>query len=339
VAAALIWGFTNVPLKVPESTEIGATLFNGYCFIANGLAHGLFLCVLSAYHESFQWQWMAALAACNLMVVQIFARNAVLHLGLSAAAVWCSIGMGISFAWGTLAFGDHPRELWPTLGGLALLIIGVGMISAAWSIDLTDDDKSRCAGRSESAQEEIEQQKPLLKPKKAFTDSAMKGLLFAIGAGVADGSLVAFYQCLEGPKWSRDIMFSYFGSFGITMIVIGVAVVLASFATDPSAYTKTNAFSLRRVAPGMISGALWAGANSCSILASHFLGMAVSFPLTQTACVFGALAGIFLFNEFSNTGSRQIFAAGLSTMVIGAVLLCTYGQSEPGLVNMLKDVA
>jgi len=119
-----------------------------------------------------------------------------------------------------------------------------------------------------------------------------------MGAGIADGSLVACYQQLEKQGAAKDwadpslavLLGSYFGSFGLTIFGIGVLLVVVVRCTrllaGPAKSTSQPPSSVLSFVPGMVSGAMWAGANSCSVLASHFLGMALSFPITQTAVVY-----------------------------------------------------
>lgn len=248
------------------------------------------------------------------MIVQAFARNAVKLLGISAAALWCSVGMVTSFAWGTKVFGDAPHSVWLAMAGLAIMMLGVSLLSLGWIVDKTGEQRT-------SDDEVLLEQMPLL--ARAGGLSTLKGIAFAAGAGVADGSLVAYYQSLENEMWTPDVMFSYFGTFGITMLVCGGSLwagVALTAETKPS--TEAS-----EVVPGMISGAMWAMGNACSVLASHFLGMSLSFPLTQTACTIGAALGVGVFGEITSSRGKLFFAAGLAAVVCGVALLSIFGQS------------
>lgn len=329
-AAAVAFGFVEVPIKITEGIKAGPLVFNALGFIASGLAHGLFLLRLHSSNETFHWRWEGSVAAMDLMLVQICAREAILLLGIAVAPpLWCAIGMITSFAWGTLAFGDHPNDMPMSLVGLGLIVGGIGLVSRASSLEFEDDS-------------DADERQPILQslPTTSRTpNTLMKGLAFTLCAGMGDGSLVAFYQHLEAHSHTTSAIFCYFGSFAITILVIGLLILISFYAAHPDARLEVTQASasqnMRRMVPGMISGVMWAGGNSCSVLASHFLGMALSFPLTQTACVFSALVGMFVFGEISSVAARVVFGVGLAIVLVGAFLLSIFGRADASLAHIV----
>eukprot|EP00929_Paragymnodinium_shiwhaense_P024241 TRINITY_DN14979_c0_g1_i2.p1 TRINITY_DN14979_c0_g1~~TRINITY_DN14979_c0_g1_i2.p1 ORF type:complete len:438 (+),score=97.39 TRINITY_DN14979_c0_g1_i2:342-1655(+) len=397
-AAASIFGMTEMPVKIPESQDIGPALFNAYTFLGNGLCHTVFLVMLLLHGQYFQWQWQAVCAAFDIMLVQSFARSAIWLLGISVGPpMWCVVGMATSFIWGTAAFGDKPGS-WPlSLTGLALLMMGVVSVSIASVV--SQAEMAQAAGSPKSArspkikkiaktageaealtpvvgrpQEDInvqvdaEQQREgatddaaNLKPVAAAVDSLgldlsdddlrpapatassthlsnlLQGFGYAVAAGVADGSLVAFYQQMEESKLEKQKedadpvsdMFHYLATFGATMLTISSLQLIflhyRSGALQTIASMKAE-WKVAKMVPGLVSGGMWAAANSCSVLGSHFLGMSLSFPLTQTASVICALLGLFVFNELQGTKARIIFGAALVVIVVGASILAYFGE-------------
>lgn len=378
---------------MPESQDIGPTLFNAYGFVGNGLVHCCLTAVLllllleSSDLSGLRWQWQGTLAAFDIMIVQILARNAIWLLGIAVGPpCWCAIGMTTSFLWGTVAFGDRPRSIAASTLGLACLVLGVGLVSRASvlsqqgqtpapadateeqhshlaetvGVPCTEDDPGAVAGDAAADAEEEEPpcdekmdrclsldqgflEDPDAPPKVAAAHPLAAGLLcglaWAAGAGVADGSLTAFYQQLEGarddPHRTDDgatmAFASYFGSFGVSMLAIGLllsaTVILAQRRHEARAGGKTQSrCCIGSILPGMASGAMWAGANACSVLASHFLGMALSFPLTQTAVIFCGILGISVFDELRGARSRQVFCAALLFIGLGAGVLGGFGR-------------
>jgi len=164
-----------------------------------------------------------------------------------------------------------------------------------------------------------------------------RGLLYSIAAGVADGSLTSFFQQLEATRKLQDPVsgigaaadfVGYFVVFGGSMLAIGILVLAASLYCRSG--TPSPGFhrwcGVEHVIPGMASGALWAGANTCSVLASHFLGMSLAFPLSQTAIIVNGLLGMFVFEELVGCQPRCVFMLSLVVIVIGAGLLSFFGR-------------
>lgn len=387
--AALIFGFSEVPIKIPGSQDIGPTLFNAYGFFGNGLTHCALALALSCLdHGPLEWQWQGAVAAVDIMVVLLLARNAIWLLGIAAAPpLWCAIGMTTSFAWGTLAFGDRPGFLAPSLVGLFLLVAGVVLVSHASVLSqesrrsmqicaaavhdsdmveimgmpqLADDSQSADDGSAKGvgvASVGFTKESDELVEGRASKSGAVacdaatptaeavlaQGFMYAFGAGIADGSLTAFYQQLEsshkgsgnargeGDLEVTTAFASYFASFGTTMLALSFVVTVGAHVSkrcgrDGQSTGSAQECALTRLLPGMASGAMWAGANSCSVLASHFLGMALSFPLTQTAVFFCGLIGMLVFHELSGGRAKRTFGAALAVIIAGACLLSFFGR-------------
>jgi len=231
--------------------------------------------------------------------------------------------MTTSFAWGTLAFGDSPRNMGMSILGLVMLVAGVALVSRAGYLSCLHSQESSEACNAAAGCRGL--------------SSLLAGVLYALGAGVADGSLVAFYQHLERTGSFREhtslaaLLCSYFGSFGIVALLSGVIIAVWTHTVNSMNASGDGAAPKRRFNPtsfvsGAISGSMWAGANSCSVLASHFLGMALAFPITQTAVAFSGLLGVLVFGEIVGSRARTTFTFALVTILAGAVVLSQFGQ-------------
>ncbi|CAK0836488.1 unnamed protein product, partial [Prorocentrum cordatum] len=121
------------------------------------------------------------------------------------------------------------------------------------------------------------------------------------------------------PVAAVAVLADYFGSFGVSMLVAGLAACACARAAGRGAPSAG-------VLPAAASGAMWAGANSCSVLASHLLGMALSFPLTQTAVVVSGLLGVLVFHELAGRPARCALCLALAVIAAGACLLSAFGR-------------
>ena len=73
----------------------------------------------------------------------------------------------------------------------------------------------------------------------------------------------------------------------------------------------------------LLAGALWAVANTLTILAIRDVGLAVAFPLWNTNSLIGLLWGRLLFRELDGAGAKNIFKVvlGAIAIVVAAVML------------------
>jgi len=321
LVAAINFSFTEVPAKIPSSQRAGPVLFNGYGYIGCGLLNLIPIALLWLTGHQFEFQVTGFWAALDLMIVQYFARQAVWELGIGVApACWASTAAITSFAWGTLYFGDKPWNMGFACIGLAIIIAAACSISYAFSDSQKSDGALDLSSSSVSSLSRGDTQ--------SFPPP---GVMFAVIAGLCDGSMQAFFthfQASSAQGRSFAGMMQYMGSFGIGILGLNAVILGLYFTIGPGKDKKLADLKIQQCGvPAVISGLSWAQANSCGLLAAHYLGMALAFPLTQTALVFGGIWSLYVFNELKTPKSSKIFAAAVIWTVIGALFLSVFGQT------------
>jgi glucose uptake protein GlcU len=145
--------------------------------------------------------------------------------------------------------------------------------------------------------------------------------VYATITGFLDGSLAVPFKLANVS--AGGVALQYIPSFGLSALVVP-AVVFALYNVIRGRQIALVANECKVAAfPGVSSGILWASANYLSVIATHYLGIEVGFPLTQTCLVFTAAWGILYFKEINlrKTGKTVRFTSGIVTIVIGAYLL------------------
>jgi len=317
LAGALVFSFTEVPVKVPGSQQVGPILFNAYGFVGSTLVNGLAFPALWALGLPFEFQIHGCLAALDLMVVQYFARQAVWLLGIGAApACWSAVGMLTSFLWGTVVFGDTPWNLPMAAGGLVLLLSGVVFVSLA--VYLSHRSEERFVTTPD--------------PSAPTRGKVVLGLGLAVLTGLCDGSLVAFFVRFERQSDAgRTLhgMLQYFGSFALAIGALDLIVVLGYMTVGPGRKLSRADLQLWQCGvPGALSGVAWSLANSCGILGAHYMGMALAFPLTQTATILSGMWGLFIFRELKTRLAAGVFLFAMVMAAAGALLLALFGRAS-----------
>ena len=83
----------------------------------------------------------------------------------------------------------------------------------------------------------------------------------------------------------------------------------------------------RLVLPGMLSGFMWAIAQSCWFVANDALEVAVAFPIiTSGPGIVSAMWGVFVFGEIRGTYSLSFLSIAIVLAVVGCILI---GLSGP----------
>ncbi len=116
---------------------------------------------------------------------------------------------------------------------------------------------------------------------------------------------------------------NYLASFGLLAALASPVLLLLYIATlrrgTPPSWVE---FKLA-AEPGVASGMLWACANMLSVVGTHFLGMSISFPLTQTCVIFASAWGVVYFDE--NIPMKRRFAIGILAVLVGSYFLGMQG--------------
>ena len=150
------------------------------------------------------------------------------------------------------------------------------------------------------------------------TDKKLLGVLMAVAAGLLFGNTFTppNYLMLNhlGPANPMDYIFShYVGIFSAsTFWFIAYCVYMRGYPL----------INPRLTLPGMLSGALWAIAQSCWFIANEKLSVSVAFPIiTSGPGVVSALWGVFVFGEIR--GSRNFGALGVAILltITGCIMI------------------
>ena len=311
----------QVPTKIPGSQDAGPILFNAYGFAGSGLVNCVPILVLWALGHPFEFQAPGLFAALDIVVVQYFARQAVWRIGIGAGpACWASVAILTSFLWGTGVFGDRPWHLPMAFAGLVVLIVGVVLVS--YAVLLSKRGEPRPA---DGAPDAADSRPPAPDSRLLF------GFAMAVVTGLCDGSLVTFFmhfqrQSDEGRSFVG--MMQYLGSLGLGALGLDAAVLALFFLVGPGRRLSYADLRLEQCfVPGALSGASWALANSGGILAAHYMGMALAFPLTQTCLLLNGVWSLLVFRDFKTRTSAAVFCVALLLAFGGAVLLSLFGRA------------
>ena len=133
----------------------------------------------------------------------------------------------------------------------------------------------------------------------------IKGIVLAIIAGLIFGS----YLVLLKISALEPIKFLFSMSLGI---LIGGFIIY---------FIKRPKIKKKVIIPGLFSGVIWNIANFASLFVVLNLGIAIGFPLTQTALFISILWGVIYFKEIKEKEkiNRLIFSAII--LFMGAILM------------------
>lgn len=169
-------------------------------------------------------------------------------------------------------------------------------------------------------------------PQSPQTSLAV-GLCCCCIVGLLDGALMAPFKLtlsMPGREGGKKVhaTLCYLASFGLSAGVVSPVLYLGYCCAKRAAEFNSAASLLPPRAhveaawlPGLCSGVLWAAANLLSVFGTALLGMAISFPLTQTCALFAAAWGVCYFKE--PVARKGRFALGLVCVVLGAWCLAS----------------
>lgn len=233
---------------------------------------------------------------------------------------------------GDLKKGDH-----------AAMFSGSRMVKSNSHQSLTNlaDDLHRRSRLSEDIQDNVrqmveEQQK--LDYEDSFVDrlpAAQKRILGVILAAVSGlfygstfdppqwvidnkGAVGPAPACLPGSASAdvKDYIFPHFTGIWITSTIY-FAIYAAASKNNP--YVNPQV-----ILPGLVSGVMWAIAQSCWFLANAALGFAVSFPMITSGPGFvAAIWGVFAFTEISGRRNFIVLGCAFCTTVAAGLLIAS----------------
>lgn len=153
--------------------------------------------------------------------------------------------------------------------------------------------------------------------------SWLAGFLVALVAGILFGSnfdpptVLMEHGKAGSAAHSTNPMDYVFAHFSGILVTAGVALVVYLAVMRQRAYVK-----LEVILPGMLSGSIWAIAQTAWFKANDALSLVIAFPIITTLpAVVGMVWGIVLFGEFSTRRSRMFAAAALCTQIPGVLLI------------------
>ena len=82
---------------------------------------------------------------------------------------------------------------------------------------------------------------------------------------------------------------------------------------------KINA---RLTLPGLLSGAMWAVAQTCWFIANDALSVSVAFPIiTSGPGIISALWGVFVFKEITGVRNYIVLCIAIALALTGCILI------------------
>ena len=131
--------------------------------------------------------------------------------------------------------------------------------------------------------------------------------------GVFGGSILAPMQQVP----SSDSGLRFVPSFGLGTLLISPLVTVPYMLFSKQ---RGNGAVRSALLPGLAAGAMWNGANVCSIYAIGYIGFSVAGPMMQCAIIVAATWGVLVFKEMKG---RQVIVMTCTAAIvlIGAVLL------------------
>lgn len=302
--------------------------------------------------------------ALDISAIQFAAFRAVDLLGVAVApALRCGIGMTTSFCWGLVAFEEPVQSVTGAAVALVALAAGVAvcassrtelpqkaaaLIQRCWQPEHTKArsqataDIEQCANGGDGKEERGRDPREASKSSPVVTAAlippeVVAGISLTVLIGIMDGSLMVPYKMhllqFGGDAAGgspEDLSFEYLQVFGISLLLLSPLLLLfqgALWQRQQKPFAVFRASARTCALPGLTVGYFWAAGNACSVHATAYLGIALGFPLTQTCIVVNALWGLILFNEMPNCPRRLACAAGICTILTGAVLLAFYGST------------
>jgi glucose uptake protein len=282
--SALFWGSYIVPLKKhPQCNPLFFQWMNTFGIALSTLV----LCLITGYTTISPW---GILTGFFWIAGSSFSLIAVQKDGLSSAGPrWMGTTILISFLWGWLGFHEslnHPALAFIGIGALLFAILRISHLSSSAS------NASNASNNSDNSN-----------PSNPSTPA--KPSLFPYITGLFFGSY------LVPLKLSGLQPLEFLPAVAVGILAGGTLVTLVF---KPAVYKPIIGW-------GVFSGILWNIANVASFFAIKRLGLAVGYPLTQSALFISVLWGVLVFNEMPGTQKRiQLFFAAL-ILFGGAILL------------------
>jgi len=235
---------------------------------------------------------------------------------------WASGAFGLvanPFGHGDL---DDPGTNAPMMiTGVVLAVVSLGMYTQIKAGDPVRPAVNSSEGEIHVMDEVLLDHQPT---KAKSGASRIAGITMAVLAGILFGNTFSPPNWVKnynhGPSGDLDYVFSHFtGIFATSTIWFIVYCIIMR---------GSPMINHRLTLPAMLSGAMWAVAQTMWFLANTALSVSVSFPLiTSGPGIVSAMWGVFVFGEITGTRNYIVLCLAIVTAVVGCVLI---GASKGG---------
>jgi len=271
---------------------------------------------------------MAALGGALWATGNTLSVPVINYIGLSLGLlIWGSANM--LMGWATGVFGlftgqkDYLEYSGENYAGVALAVLALGM----YTFIRTEDSPAKPAadtivpanGSASYHQRDAPDVVLLdVAPEKKRTDGKVVGICMAVCAGILFGNTFTPPNYLMdkhlGPASPMDYIFSHF-----TGIFATSTVWFVLYCCYMRGSPKINH---RLTLPGMLSGVMWAIAQTCWFVANDALSVSVAFPIiTSGPGIVSAMWGVFVFGEIKGTRNFAALGVAIVLAVTGCILI------------------
>jgi glucose uptake protein len=233
--------------------------------------------------------------------------NILLVAAIEIAGMAVAFPVGIGLA---LIIGVVVNYLATPVGNVALLSIGVGLVTLAIILDATA--YRRLPGGAAGV--------------------STKGLVLSVACGIFMGM---FYRFVAAAMYADPVVPEP-GKMGpyAAVFVFAVGVFLSNFLWNtlvmkkpfvgaPVSYSQYFQGSFKTHLTGILGGAIWGVGMSLNLIASGRAGFAISYGLGQGATMVAAFWGVFIWKEFRTAppGTSRLLAAMFACFLVGLALI------------------
>jgi len=217
----------------------------------------------------------------------------------------------------TNGHGDLETLTNPALNyvGLTLAIVALGMYTQIKPAEQSRPVNSD-GGSDMHEMDDVLLDNPTMKKQQGVT--RMMGILAAVVAGVLFGNTFSPPSWVKennhGPANDLDYIFSHFtGIFATSTVWFIVYCVIMR---------GSPMINNRLTLPAMLSGVMWAIAQTMWFLANAALSQSIAFPLiTSGPGIISALWGVFVFGEISGTRNYLVLCLAIITALTGCIMI------------------
>ena len=245
-------------------------------------------------------------------------------IGLSLGLlIWGSTNMVMGWATGMYGLFDTSKNALhnPTLNytGVVLALVALAMYTQIETGPPAARPSSSAAVNGGVPDMELDDVLLTAPDMRAKRGNRVAGVSMAVIAGILFGNTFTPPNYLHdnglGPKNQIDYVFSHFcGIFATSTLwfVVYCAVMRGAPMINP-----------RLTLPAMLSGVMWAIAQTCWFLANTDLGgTSISFPITTSGPgIISALWGVFVFGEIQGTRNYLVLCAAITMACVGCTLI------------------